>query len=66
MGNAVMTNGIVGCGVLPDNWLPVFQALYDKLQQAARDKACCEVDLKVVVQHGGIRDKYIAVKSKIQ
>jgi hypothetical protein len=50
---------------IPSNWLPVFVALFDQLSQSSREKATCEVELRVVLHEGGIRDRYKTVRSKI-
>ncbi len=58
-------NGSVPSG-MPVSWKPIFEALARGLERAGRDKTTGELTLRLVLQSGGVRDKYLAVSSKIE
>ncbi len=50
----------------PGSWNAVFAALVRSLNSVTKDKTTGELTLRLVLQSGGIRDKYISVSSKIE
>ena len=50
----------------PGSWYSVFDALVKGLNRVTKDKTTGELCLRLVLQSGGIRDKYLSVSGKIE